>query len=409
MDTASLCVDSTFLLLSLPSPPLSMALFLVMAMRFAGGGSSSHQSLLFSISFLPSATVDCDWPALLDDGDGGFCAIYILAIGEGMVRMELRRSAAPFHLTNAEMDSLDHYGDPPNQPNGETHLPLDEEDLRTDWITQEAVVWTWSLKVSIRSDLVREYWTQAKGSNWSKLGSIPNTVKERMALVVLDVSQLTCRSPIRVFDVSLLVLFVGIGVDSEWVILTGYLEWWRSGLLKSWISWRSEPANVSRDFWMPDESCRHQQQTGSPYGQADHRNDVELHSSFPPFLIRGELGGSRGGVDRRPAASPVYPSTRLTEQGAATTSSRLSRRSPRQHGESDVASDDGWRSERRWELFAAADGSGPSSPIPCSASFPLRNGIFHSSSQNSLPLFSDQREPTDTADDCGALHVPSSM
>lgn len=29
------------------------------------------------------------------------------------------------------------------------------------------------------------------------------------------------------------------------------------GLLKSWIPWRSEPANQgSRDFWMPDESCR---------------------------------------------------------------------------------------------------------------------------------------------------------
>ncbi|XAR51301.1 1-phosphatidylinositol-3-phosphate 5-kinase [Bertholletia excelsa] len=27
-------------------------------------------------------------------------------------------------------------------------------------------------------------------------------------------------------------------------------------LLKSWIPWRSEPTNVSRDFWMPDESCR---------------------------------------------------------------------------------------------------------------------------------------------------------
>ncbi|PON78285.1 Chaperonin Cpn60/TCP-1 family [Trema orientale] len=28
------------------------------------------------------------------------------------------------------------------------------------------------------------------------------------------------------------------------------------GMVKSWISGRSEPANVSRDFWMPDESCR---------------------------------------------------------------------------------------------------------------------------------------------------------
>lgn len=28
------------------------------------------------------------------------------------------------------------------------------------------------------------------------------------------------------------------------------------GMVKSWIPWRSEPANVSRDFWMPDQSCR---------------------------------------------------------------------------------------------------------------------------------------------------------
>ncbi|GFZ04351.1 phosphatidylinositol-4-phosphate 5-kinase family protein [Actinidia rufa] len=27
------------------------------------------------------------------------------------------------------------------------------------------------------------------------------------------------------------------------------------GVLKSWIPWRSEPGNVSRDFWMPDQSC----------------------------------------------------------------------------------------------------------------------------------------------------------
>ncbi|KAF9689837.1 hypothetical protein SADUNF_Sadunf01G0134000 [Salix dunnii] len=27
-------------------------------------------------------------------------------------------------------------------------------------------------------------------------------------------------------------------------------------LLKSWIPWHSEPASVSRDFWMPDQSCR---------------------------------------------------------------------------------------------------------------------------------------------------------
>lgn len=28
------------------------------------------------------------------------------------------------------------------------------------------------------------------------------------------------------------------------------------GVVKSWIPWRSEPEHVSRDFWMPDESCR---------------------------------------------------------------------------------------------------------------------------------------------------------
>lgn len=27
-------------------------------------------------------------------------------------------------------------------------------------------------------------------------------------------------------------------------------------IIKSWIPWQSEPANVSRDFWMPDHSCR---------------------------------------------------------------------------------------------------------------------------------------------------------
>ncbi|XP_074302031.1 1-phosphatidylinositol-3-phosphate 5-kinase FAB1B-like [Silene latifolia] len=28
------------------------------------------------------------------------------------------------------------------------------------------------------------------------------------------------------------------------------------GILKTWMPWRSESANVSRDFWMPDDSCR---------------------------------------------------------------------------------------------------------------------------------------------------------
>lgn len=28
------------------------------------------------------------------------------------------------------------------------------------------------------------------------------------------------------------------------------------GIVKSWIPWRAEPAHVSRDFWMPDQSCR---------------------------------------------------------------------------------------------------------------------------------------------------------
>ncbi|KAG4940042.1 hypothetical protein JHK87_043913 [Glycine soja] len=27
-------------------------------------------------------------------------------------------------------------------------------------------------------------------------------------------------------------------------------------IVKSWLPWRSEPVNVSRDFWMPDQSCR---------------------------------------------------------------------------------------------------------------------------------------------------------
>ena len=29
-----------------------------------------------------------------------------------------------------------------------------------------------------------------------------------------------------------------------------------ANIVKSWIPWRAEPANVSRDFWMPDQSCR---------------------------------------------------------------------------------------------------------------------------------------------------------
>ncbi|KAK6911800.1 Chaperonin Cpn60/GroEL/TCP-1 family [Dillenia turbinata] len=28
------------------------------------------------------------------------------------------------------------------------------------------------------------------------------------------------------------------------------------GFIKSWIPWRTDPAHVSRDFWMPDQSCR---------------------------------------------------------------------------------------------------------------------------------------------------------
>ncbi|KAJ6706192.1 1-PHOSPHATIDYLINOSITOL-3-PHOSPHATE 5-KINASE FAB1B [Salix purpurea] len=36
-------------------------------------------------------------------------------------------------------------------------------------------------------------------------------------------------------------------------------------LLKSWIPWRSEPASVSRDFWMPDQSCR------GPLGKSGRR------------------------------------------------------------------------------------------------------------------------------------------
>lgn len=28
------------------------------------------------------------------------------------------------------------------------------------------------------------------------------------------------------------------------------------GLVRSWFTWRSDPDNVSRNFWMPDESCR---------------------------------------------------------------------------------------------------------------------------------------------------------
>nr|GLL23278.1 1-phosphatidylinositol-3-phosphate 5-kinase FAB1B-like [Ipomoea trifida] len=58
---------------------------------------------------------------------------------------------------------------------------------------------------------------------------------------------------------------LGLGLIGD--IRVGYIDWILRiveirtfldiiGLLKSWIPWRSEPANVSRDFWMPDQSCR---------------------------------------------------------------------------------------------------------------------------------------------------------
>ncbi|KAI3716390.1 hypothetical protein L6452_23707 [Arctium lappa] len=48
------------------------------------------------------------------------------------------------------------------------------------------------------------------------------------------------------------------------------------GTLKSWIPRRSEPANVSRDFWMPDQSCRVCYECDSPFTLLNRRHHCRL-------------------------------------------------------------------------------------------------------------------------------------
>ncbi|XAR49833.1 1-phosphatidylinositol-3-phosphate 5-kinase [Bertholletia excelsa] len=48
------------------------------------------------------------------------------------------------------------------------------------------------------------------------------------------------------------------------------------GLLKLWIPWRSEPANVSRDFWMPDQSCRVCYECDSQFTWLNRRHHCRL-------------------------------------------------------------------------------------------------------------------------------------
>ncbi|KAI3463193.1 hypothetical protein Pfo_019856 [Paulownia fortunei] len=48
------------------------------------------------------------------------------------------------------------------------------------------------------------------------------------------------------------------------------------GLFKSWIPWRSEPAHVSRDFWMPDQSCRVCYECDSQFTLLNRRHHCRL-------------------------------------------------------------------------------------------------------------------------------------
>ncbi|KAL1538052.1 1-phosphatidylinositol-3-phosphate 5-kinase [Salvia divinorum] len=48
------------------------------------------------------------------------------------------------------------------------------------------------------------------------------------------------------------------------------------GLFKSWMSWRSEPAHVSRDFWMPDQSCRVCYECDSQFTLINRRHHCRL-------------------------------------------------------------------------------------------------------------------------------------
>ncbi|ESQ48550.1 hypothetical protein EUTSA_v10019882mg [Eutrema salsugineum] len=48
------------------------------------------------------------------------------------------------------------------------------------------------------------------------------------------------------------------------------------GLVKSWLPWRSEPATVSRDFWMPDQSCRVCYECDSQFTLINRRHHCRL-------------------------------------------------------------------------------------------------------------------------------------
>ncbi|XP_010465319.1 PREDICTED: 1-phosphatidylinositol-3-phosphate 5-kinase FAB1B-like [Camelina sativa] len=47
-------------------------------------------------------------------------------------------------------------------------------------------------------------------------------------------------------------------------------------LVKSWLPWRSEPATVSRDFWMPDQSCRVCYECDSQFTLINRRHHCRL-------------------------------------------------------------------------------------------------------------------------------------
>lgn len=47
-------------------------------------------------------------------------------------------------------------------------------------------------------------------------------------------------------------------------------------VVKSWISWRSDPAHVSRDFWMPDQSCRVCYDCDSQFNLINRRHHCRL-------------------------------------------------------------------------------------------------------------------------------------
>ncbi|XP_050234227.1 1-phosphatidylinositol-3-phosphate 5-kinase FAB1B [Mercurialis annua] len=49
-----------------------------------------------------------------------------------------------------------------------------------------------------------------------------------------------------------------------------------AGLFKSWIPWRSEPPSVSRDFWMPDQSCRVCYECDSQFTLINRRHHCRL-------------------------------------------------------------------------------------------------------------------------------------